>query len=234
MGRVSQWVLVYPHGRPALQSRHNEHDGVSKHQTYDCLLDRLFRSKNTSKLRVTGLCAGNLPVTGESPHKGPVTRKMFPFDDVIMSTVERVSMALCLHQRQVLLPPLLFTTVGHVQCDWGSLTSMNEFHDWFSTVFKKSQLFYLLRKTIFDIILLIPVVVLHEFHRSNAFGFISKRIRPRNTRVQHMMTSSNGNILRVTGPLCVEFTGPRWIPLTKASNTELWYFLWSAPQSTVE
>ena len=29
---------------------------------------------------------------------------------------------------------------------------------------------------------------------------------------QHMMTSSNGNIFRVTGPLCGEFTGPRWIP----------------------
>ena len=38
----------------------------------------------TSKLRVTGLCAGNSPVTGEFPHKRPVTRKMFPFDDVIM------------------------------------------------------------------------------------------------------------------------------------------------------
>ena len=27
-----------------------------------------------------------------------------------------------------------------------------------------------------------------------------------------MMTSSNGNILRVTGHLCGEFTGPGWIP----------------------
>ena len=27
---------------------------------------------------------GNSPMTGEFPHKGPVTRKMFPFDDVIM------------------------------------------------------------------------------------------------------------------------------------------------------
>ena len=27
-----------------------------------------------------------------------------------------------------------------------------------------------------------------------------------------MMTSSNGNIFRVTGHLCGEFTGPRWIP----------------------
>ena len=32
------------------------------------------------------------------------------------------------------------------------------------------------------------------------------------------MTSSNGNISRVTGPLCGEFTGHRWIPLTKASQ----------------
>ena len=44
-----------------------------------------------------------------------------------------------------------------------------------------------------------------------------------------MMTSSNGNIFRVTGPLCWEFTGYRWIPLTKPSNAELWCFLWSAP-----
>ena len=28
----------------------------------------------------------------------------------------------------------------------------------------------------------------------------------------YMMTSSNGNIFRVTGPLCGEFAGPRWIP----------------------
>ena len=37
----------------------------------------------------------------------------------------------------------------------------------------------------------------------------------------HMMTSSNGNIFRVTGHLCREFTGKRWIPRTKASDAEL-------------
>ena len=36
-----------------------------------------------------------------------------------------------------------------------------------------------------------------------------------------MMTSSNGNIIRVTGPLCGEFTSHRRIPLTKASDAEL-------------
>ena len=45
-----------------------------------------------------------------------------------------------------------------------------------------------------------------------------------------MMTSSNGNIFRVTGHLCGEFTGPRWIPHTKASDAELWCLLWSASE----
>ena len=45
----------------------------------------------------------------------------------------------------------------------------------------------------------------------------------------YMMTSSNGNIFRATGPLCGEFTGNGWIPRTKASDAELWCFLWSAP-----
>ena len=49
--------------------RHNGHDSVSNHQLHDCLLKRLFRrkSKRTSKLRVTGLCAGKSPETGEFP-----------------------------------------------------------------------------------------------------------------------------------------------------------------------
>ena len=70
----------------ALRWRHNELDGVSDHQPHGCLLNRLFRrwSKKTSKLRVTGLCVGNSPGPVNSPHKGPVTRNMLPFDDVIM------------------------------------------------------------------------------------------------------------------------------------------------------
>ena len=55
--------------KQSLQWRHNERDGVPNHQPQDCLLKRLFRrrSKKTSKLRVTGLCEGNSPVTGEFP-----------------------------------------------------------------------------------------------------------------------------------------------------------------------
>ena len=50
-----------------------------------------------------------------------------------------------------------------------------------------------------------------------------------------MMTSWNGNTFRVTGPFCagnLPVTGD--IPRTNVSDAELWCFLWSAPEQTVE
>ena len=63
----------------SLQWRHNGRDCVSIQQPRDCLLNCLFRlrSKKTSKLRVTGLCVGNSPGPVNSPHKWPVTRKIW-------------------------------------------------------------------------------------------------------------------------------------------------------------
>ena len=76
------WVFVYanvillsplwcvdPGKHKTLQWRHNGCDGVSNHQPQECLINRLFkrRSKKTSKLRATGLCTGNSPMTGEFP-----------------------------------------------------------------------------------------------------------------------------------------------------------------------
>ena len=52
---------------------------------------------------------------------------------------------------------------------------------------------------------------------------------PGTNRLQDMMTSSSGNIFRVTSPLCGEFTGDQWIIHTKASCAELWCFLWISP-----
>ena len=40
--------------------------------------------KHESSLRVIGFCQGNSPVTGKFSTQRPVTRKMFPFHDVIM------------------------------------------------------------------------------------------------------------------------------------------------------
>ena len=59
------------HSKQTLQWCHNDHDGVPK-------------------LRATGLCVGNSP--------GPVTRKMFPFDDVIMWTQTRTQSLPEIHQ----------------------------------------------------------------------------------------------------------------------------------------
>ena len=82
---IHRWPVNSPHEGPvtrkmfpfddvimdfcSLQWRHNGRYDISNHQPHDCLLNHLFRlrSKKTSKLRVTGLCAGNSPVTGEFP-----------------------------------------------------------------------------------------------------------------------------------------------------------------------
>ena len=99
--------------------RHNGHDGVSNHQPQHCLLNRFFggRWKKISKLRVTGLCAGN-----NSPHKWPVTRKIFPLYDVIMVFV--ISVDIChlstapgnatLNATRVLFSEIIVST-----CDYG-------------------------------------------------------------------------------------------------------------------
>ena len=119
------------------------------------------RSKKTSKLRVTGLCTGNSPVTGE-------------FLAQMAINVENVSIWWRHHK--------LF--------DVCQLPSTKE----------------------------VPP------------NFVSKKDQYQNT----MMTSPNENFFRVTGPVWEETTGNRWIPLTKASDAELWCFLWSAPEQTIE
>ena len=70
----------------ALQWRHNGRDSVSNHRPHDCLFKRLFRRWSEKTLNSASLYfvrgIHRWPVN--SPHKRPVRRKMFPFDDVIM------------------------------------------------------------------------------------------------------------------------------------------------------
>ena len=127
------------------------------------------RSKKISKLCVTGLCAGNSPVTGEFPAQ-------------MASNAENASIWWRHHAIVPVLCNHLFLSLIPV---WWSLWN--------------------------------PGV--HVIPTSSSTGAPGVVI---------MMTSSNENIFRVTGPLCGEFTGHRWIPLTKASGAELWCFLWSA------
>ena len=58
--------------------------------------------------------------------------------------------------------------------------------------------------------------------------FVSTIVRVSMCMCIIMMTSSIGNLFPLTGPLCGEFTGDRWIPFKKASGVELRCFLRSA------
>ena len=82
--QTSKWTG--PVGAVPLEWRHNGSNDVSNHQPYHCLFNHLFRrrSKKTSKLRVTGLCAGNSPVTCVFLAQMASDAEMFPCDDVIM------------------------------------------------------------------------------------------------------------------------------------------------------
>ena len=80
-------VRCHPNGN-TLQWRHDGSDGFLNPQSHDCLLNRLFRrrSKKTPKLSLA-FVRGIHRSPVNSPHKWPVTPKMFPFDDVIMTHV---------------------------------------------------------------------------------------------------------------------------------------------------
>ena len=75
--------------------------------------------------------------------------------------------------------------------------------------------------------------VLSQYCRETWMGITPwglKSIIPGRTGVIYIRkTLWNGNIFRITGPLCGEFTGHWWIPCTNASDVELWCFLLSVP-----
>ena len=85
------WNKIYEF-RSLFQWRHNKRNGVSNHRRLQCLLNRLFRRrwKKTSKLSVTVLCGGIHGWPVYSPHKKPVTQKMFSFDEVITKITEMI------------------------------------------------------------------------------------------------------------------------------------------------
>ena len=98
-----------------LQWRHYERDGVSNHRRLDFVYltrcsgaDQRKHQSSASLVFVRGI--HRWPVN--SPHKGSVTRKMFPFDDVIMYTqvISWLSPFSLLHQI-----PLYYDSVYHAR-----------------------------------------------------------------------------------------------------------------------
>ena len=72
-------------------------------------------------------------------------------------------------------------------------------------------------------------IIVGFFNSKESFGFWWNDQRILQVCALSMMTSSNGKTIRVTGPLCGEFTGHRWIPRPMASDADLWCFLSSVP-----
>ena len=101
--------ISWSHLQDSLHWRHNKHDGVSNHQHHDCLLNRLFRrkSKKTSKLNVTGLCAGNSPGSGEFPAQ-------------MASNAENVSIWWRHHVKHDIIVGLSFIQLARTRRQWQS------------------------------------------------------------------------------------------------------------------
>ena len=115
-----------------LQWRHNGRDSVSNHQLDDCLLNRYSyadqrkHQSSASLAFVRGSHRG--PVN--SPHKWPVTRKMFPFYDIIMKIrpntlytvlqcqkryiIMKIVTGKELHRHQCILCPFLWFTHTYI------------------------------------------------------------------------------------------------------------------------
>ena len=250
---TSIWVNIGLRCYPMpLQWRHNGRDGHSNHQPHHYLLNRLFRRKwkknQSSASLVFGRGIHRWPVN--STHKWPVMWEMFPFDGIIMEINKQnlnyinqlTDLTLC-----VLVTPYRDTDLGlywltllliawrHQAITWGISID-------FASV-RSSDVH--LREILEEISY--PTINRIGLQQLLIYNFIQISPGPLNWKltsqcwslaptvitlcfVELMMTSSNGNIFRVTGHLCREFTGPRWIPRTKTSDAELWCFLWSASE----
>ena len=157
------------------------------------------RPKKTFKLRVTGLWEGNSPGTGEFPSQ-------------MASNAENVSIWWRHHHMTIFSDVPLFWHITHSE-----------------TIRSSGWLFWSSLGT-----LKLALNVSSEDQGSHRDGLSVSLYRHSCLLAVllswlFIMTSSNGNIFRVTGPLCGEFTGHLWVPLTKASDAELWCFLWSVP-----
>ena len=180
------------------------------------------------------ICAGNSPVSGEFPAQTPVTRSFDIFVDLRLN--KRLSKQLLGWWFETLPRPLwCHSTVISMSSIWRVRTYVCMFYSlaeplislgrWSKAIFRKPfPIFnnlgcrYLAPDDLhFNFIYAWPLI----------WSFSQGNIIP-------IMTSSSGNVFCVTGPLCGEFTGHRWIPLTRANDAKLSCFLLSVPEQMTE
>ena len=205
------------------------------------------------------LCAGNSPVTGEFPSQRPVTRSCDVFSDLRLNKqlskqswgwwFETPSCSLWRHCNVM----FNFVYPQECCCRWGQLIDAKHYRelkitdemiilaDNFISGFTKTNHISIY----FNICEYWRLLDFLSFHQSDLLPLPCTFLFKLSDICPHILLVELGNIIfracswwrhqiekfsRVTGPLCGEFTGHRWIPRTKASHAELCCFLWSAPE----
>ena len=124
---------------PPLLWRHNGRDGLSNYQPDDCILnlhpgaDQRKHQSSASVAFLQGI--PRCPVN--SPHKWPLTLKMFPFDDVIMQQlriygsmhwirIREPGSASTLHRIAILIP--IFIIYSVLKTRFSRISVENTFH----------------------------------------------------------------------------------------------------------
>ena len=166
-----------------LQWRHYDRGGVSNHQPHDCLFSRLFRHRwnKTSKHRVTGLCEGNSPVTGEFP-----AQRASNTENVSISWRHHEQELHGIYDRQINLSTLSDNTVRayvlELLCASACICG--------AKIMNSRDVF-------------------NHIHQG-CFAGVKEGTPATNKKIElldplffHMMTSSNGNIFRITDPVPV-------------------------------
>ena len=273
-------------GSVPLRWHHNGCDGVSNHQPHDCLLNQLFRrsSKKTSKLRVTGLCVGNSPGTGEFPaqmtsnaenvsiswrhHALSVCRShlvitIITIGPVILAYFSQNAGALhlfCFHFRQAWLLLILIGIweSGDHSGLWAQpmrhhvtlkcRLSLTEHIPGMIPAANSSSM-----RTGYGIFFIHILTNIHATFRSlltrndvcktDIFYFIGSTVYCGNVTeitiwdgwLCMLMNYTHDDVIKWKHcprywPFVRGIHRSRWIPRTKASGAELWYFLWSAPE----
>ena len=205
---------------PPLQWRHNWRDNVSNHQPHHCLLNRSFRlrSKKTSTLRVTALRAGNSLVTGKFPAQ-------------MARNAENISIWWRHHVTDTyrLWQYLWRGKGGHMKANedqhihFLDITEVGYFNSCVAYNRHLSMNLYVLLTN--------PTwTTISQYYLNPCNGLVYWHIYASlDLSVLHDDVIKWKHFPR-TGPLCGEFTGRRWIPLTKCSDVELWCFVWSEPE----
>ena len=155
-----------------------------------------------------GLYVGNSPVTGEFPSQRPVTWSFDVFVD------------LCQHNRlSKQSRRWWFERESHSlwrHCNVSDISTQNIYTVFLIKVSRMKTLQHNLTCWCLMCNLLMTTVV-YDWRHNSADLYACFLVKTDTWPVSLMMMSSNGNIFRVTGHLCEEFTGP----CTKASYAEL-------------